>query len=65
MRSIETTRSVIKTKYQQLGVEWHDNKYRELGDILANFFPTAFGIFSSMIESIQPAGYARTRTLER
>lgn len=34
VRSIETTRSMIKTKYQQLGVGWHDNKYRELGDIL-------------------------------
>lgn len=33
--------------------------------MLANFFPTAFGIFSSMIDSIQPTGYARTRTLER
>lgn len=33
--------------------------------MLANFFPTAFGIFSTMIESIQPTGYARTRVLER
>lgn len=34
VRSIETTRSVIKTKYQQLGTDWNDSKYRELGDIL-------------------------------
>lgn len=33
--------------------------------MLANFFPTAFGIFSTMIDSIQPTGYARTRVLER
>lgn len=33
--------------------------------MLANFFPTAFGIFSSMIKSIASTGYARTRTLER
>lgn len=34
VRSIETTRSVIKVKYQQLGTDWNDSKYRELGDIL-------------------------------
>lgn len=32
-------------------------------EMLANFFPTAFGIFSSMIESIQPEQYVRV--LER
>lgn len=32
---------------------------------LANFFPTAFGVFSSMIDSIQPSGFSRTRSLER
>lgn len=33
-RSIETTRSMIKTKYQQLGADWNDKKYKELEDIL-------------------------------
>ncbi len=28
-------------------------------ELLANFFPTAFGIFSTMIESIQPEQYVR------
>lgn len=33
-RSIETTRNMIRTKYQQLGADWNDKKYKELGDIL-------------------------------
>ena len=32
-------------------------------ELLANFFPTAFGIFSTLIESIQPEQYVRV--LER
>lgn len=32
--SIETTRSSLTRKYQQLDGEWHDKKYRELGDIV-------------------------------
>lgn len=34
VRSIELTRNMIKTKYQQLGTEWHDKQYRELGEVL-------------------------------
>ena len=32
-------------------------------EMLANFFPTAFGVFSALIESIQPDQYVRV--LER
>lgn len=32
--SIETTRSSIMRKYQQLNGEWKDKKYRELGDVV-------------------------------
>ena len=32
---------------------------------LASFFPTAFGVFSSMIDSIQSLGFPMSRTLER
>lgn len=34
VRSIETTRNIIKTKYQHLEIDWNDSKYRQLGDIL-------------------------------
>lgn len=36
---------------------------REKLELLSNFFPTSFGLFSEMIESIQPEQY--TRVLER
>ena len=32
--SIETTRSSVKMKYQQLGIGWNDKKYDELGTIV-------------------------------
>lgn len=32
--SIETTKSSISTKYQQLGSNWNDKKYKDLGDIV-------------------------------
>lgn len=33
--------------------------------LLANFFPTAFGIFSSMIDSIRPDNHVRVLSRER
>ena len=32
--SIETTKNSVKLKYQQLGNEWNDKKYYELGNIV-------------------------------
>ncbi len=32
--SIETTKTTIAKKYQQLGSEWKDKKYKELGDVV-------------------------------
>lgn len=32
--SIETTKSSMSRKYQQLGDEWKDRKYKELGDVV-------------------------------
>ncbi len=32
--SIESTKSSINKKYQQLGSDWKDKKYKELGDIV-------------------------------
>ncbi len=37
-RSVETTRSLIKTKYQQIGADWNDKKYKELGDVLQDCY---------------------------
>lgn len=34
-------------------------------ELLANFFPTAFGIFSSMIDSIRPDNHVRVLSRER
>lgn len=34
MASIETTRSSMTRKYQQLNGEWKDKKYKELGDVV-------------------------------
>ncbi|MCD8361499.1 MAG: hypothetical protein LUC98_00850 [Lachnospiraceae bacterium] len=34
-------------------------------ELLANFFPTAFGIFSSMIDSIRPDNHVRSLSRER
>lgn len=51
VRSIETTRSVIKTKYQQLGTDWNDSKYRELGDILQSCHRALTGIQKIMLQT--------------
>lgn len=32
--SVETTRTTVRNKYQQLGGVWKDRKYKELGDIV-------------------------------
>lgn len=32
--SVETTRTAVRNKYQQLGGVWKDRKYKELGDIV-------------------------------
>ena len=32
--SVETTRTAVRNKYQQLGGVWKDKKYKELGDIV-------------------------------
>ena len=37
--SIETTRSSVKMKYQQLGIGWNDKKYDELGTIVPGPIP--------------------------
>ncbi len=34
INSIETTKSSMSRKYQQLGNEWKDKKYKELGDVV-------------------------------
>lgn len=34
-------------------------------EFLSNFFPTAFGIFSSMIDSIRPGNQSRVLSRER
>ena len=32
--SVEATKATISRKYKQLGSDWNDKKYRELGDIV-------------------------------
>lgn len=32
--SVETTKASMSRKYKQLGNDWNDKKYRELGDIV-------------------------------
>lgn len=32
--SVESTKSAIRTRYEQLGALWNDRKYRELGDVV-------------------------------
>ena len=32
--SLETAKNAIKLKYQQLGAEWKDKQYKELGEVL-------------------------------
>lgn len=34
IRSVEATRAMIQMKYQQIGADWYDKKYKELGDVL-------------------------------
>lgn len=51
IRSIETTRSVIKSKYQQLGADWNDKKYRELGDVVQECYRALGDVLKIMLQA--------------
>ena len=51
VRSAEASRNMIKTKYQQLGTEWHDSKYRELGDVLQECYKALGDIEKIMLQA--------------
>lgn len=63
VRSIETTRSMIKSKYQQLGADWHDNKYRELGDILQECY-RALGDIQKVMLQAEKYVYSLAKTIQ-
>lgn len=51
IRSIETTRSVIKLKYQQLGSDWNDKKYRELGEVVQECYRALGEVLKIMLHA--------------
>lgn len=49
--SIETTRSSVKMKYQQLGIGWNDKKYDELGTIVKDCNKALNDILQIMLQA--------------
>lgn len=48
--SIETTKAMLKQKYQQLGNGWNDKKYKELGDIVQECIHALISIEKNLLQ---------------
>lgn len=49
--SIEQTRASIANKYKQLGTDWNDKKYRELGDVVSECNKALMNIYKVLLQS--------------
>lgn len=47
--SIESSKMSIEKTYQQLGVDWNDKKYRELGNVVGECKKALNDILKTMI----------------
>ena len=48
--SIESTKSSITNKYQQLGSNWHDKKYDDLGDIVTECIKSLNAMLKALLQ---------------
>lgn len=48
--SIESSKMSIEKMYQQLGVDWNDKKYRELGDVVGECKKALNDILKTMLK---------------
>lgn len=51
IRSIQTTRIIIRSRYQQLGTDWNDKKYRELGEVVQECYRALGDILKIMLQA--------------
>lgn len=50
VNSIEATKNSISMKYQQLGLEWKDKKYKDLGDIMYDCTKSLNNILKTLLQ---------------
>lgn len=53
VNSIEATKSAMTTRYQQLGENWNDKKYKELGDIVRECNKALNNILNTIFQGIK------------
>lgn len=63
--SIETTRSSVKMKYQQLGIGWNDKKYDELGTIVKDCNKALNDILQIMLQAEKYVGLELATVLDQ
>lgn len=52
--SIEATKASVTRKYQQLGTDWNDKKYRELGDVIQECSKSLNAILKILLQAEKP-----------
>lgn len=52
--SIEATKASISRKYQQLGTDWNDKKYKELGDVIQECSKSLNTILKILLQAEKP-----------
>lgn len=52
--SIEATKASVSRKYQQLGTDWNDKKYKELGDVIQECSKSLNAILKILLQAEKP-----------